>query len=138
MAVTRRAYLRGVATAGAVGLAGCTGGSSDGQANADVVVGPSGRLVFDPDALTVAVGDTVTWVFDSSGHNVSARPADNDRVELPEGAAPFASYGPEEGPFTLASKGDVFEHTLEVAGMHQYVCIPHVSSGMVGRVVVEA
>lgn len=137
MGATRRAYLRGLATAGAVGLAGCTGGSSDAEQDADILAGPSGRFVFDPEEFTVNVGETVTWFFASAGHNVSGRPAASDHVELPQGGEPFSSYDPAAGPFELVPKGETFTHTFETPGDFQYVCVPHISSGMVGRVVVD-
>ena len=83
----------------------------------------------------VSVGDTVSWEFESAGHNVSAVPKDSEKVSLPDGAKPFASH--ESGdPYAVVEEGKTYEHTFETAGEYTYVCIPHVSSGMVGTVTV--
>lgn len=132
---SRRAVLAGVAT----GLAGCTSGIMDDPSfpEADVIAAPDGELAFEPDSLTVSVGETVRWGFAKSGHNVSCRPGEADAVVLPDGAEPFASYGPEADPeVTLVSRGETYEHTFEVAGIYTYVCIPHASE-MVGTIHVE-
>lgn len=106
--------------------------------DADVIAGPGGYSRFDPEELTVPVGDTVTWGFASGEHNVSCRPGDSDAVELPDGAEPFASYGPDESPRrSRVPRGETYEHTFDVSGRYVYVCIPHVHDGMVGTVHVE-
>lgn len=132
----RRAVLAGVVA----GLAGCTSGVVDDPSfpEADVVAAPDGEFVFEPTELTVSVGETVRWGFASGGHNLSCRPDDADGVTLPEEAAPFGSYGPEQDPaVTLVSRGETYEHTFEVAGTYTYVCIPHADAGMVGTIRVE-
>jgi len=134
--VGRRGALVAVATGLVGGLAGCSLGPS--FPDADVVAGPNSDAVFEPAELTVAVGDTVTWGFASAGHNVSCRPADSERVELPDDADPFASYGPSESPQgSLVPRGETYEHTFDVPGEYAYVCIPHVGRGMVGTIRVE-
>lgn len=100
-----------------------------------VAAGPDGKLVFEPEHVEVSVGDTVSWEFESAGHNVSAVPKDSEKVSLPDGAKPFASH--ESGdPYAVVEEGKTYEHTFETAGEYTYVCIPHVSSGMVGTVTV--
>lgn len=105
-------------------------------AGTTVVAGPGGRFVFDPEDMTVAVGETVTWTFASAGHNVSCYPDHSDEVSLPEGAEPFGSTPPDE-PFATVPEGGTYSHTFETPGTYQYVCVPHVSAGMIARVVVE-
>lgn len=132
----RRAALSTFATGLVGSLAGCSWGPS--LPDADVIAGPDGRFVFDPEELTVSVGETVRWGFASSGHNVSGRPDHSDVVELPDGASPFASYGADAAPLgSHVEQGETFEHTFDVAGVYGYVCVPHVSQGMVGTVSVE-
>ena len=131
---TRRSFLSTVGL-GAVASAGCSGRS--GPTPGDVVAGPDGRLVFEPAERTIEVGDSVTWYFETAGHNVCARPADSEMVRLPEGASPFSSYGADESAMTLAPQGETYQHRFERSGAYQYVCIPHQSSGMIGRVIVE-
>lgn len=116
-------------------LAGCSRGPTfpDG----DVIAGPEGEFVFEPAELSIPVGETVRWGFGSSGHNVCCRPNDSDAVELPAEAESFASYGPEESPGNIVSQGEAYEHTFEVKGTYVYVCIPHVSRGMIGKIHVK-
>ena len=61
---------------------------------------------FDPDTITVEVGDTVVWTNeDSARHNVAA---DDDS---------FASDN--------LAEGETFSHTFEEAGTFDYVCTLH-------------
>jgi len=122
--------------AGLVGLPGCLSGPS--FPDADVVAGADGENTFEPAALTVAVGNSVTWGFASAGHNVCCRPEDSDDAGLPADAAAFASYGPDESPEgSLVPRGGTYEYTFEVPGTYDYVCVPHESLGMTGTVTVE-
>ena len=134
--LSRRGTLSAIATGLVGSLAGCSLEAS--FSDADVIAGPDGDAVFEPAELTVPVGATVTWGFPSAGHNVSCRPDDSKRVELPDEAEPFASYGPEESPQgSLVPRGETYDHTFDVVGEYVYVCIPHVSRGMVGTIHVE-
>jgi plastocyanin len=132
----RRAALSTFVTGVVGSLAGCSRGPSFPEA--DVIAGPNGRFVFEPDELTVSIGDSVRWGFASSGHNVSGRPTHSDHVVLPESADPFASC--EDGAATLGShveQGETYEHAFDVVGMYVYVCVPHVSQGMAGTIRVD-
>lgn len=140
---TRRRVLATSATALAVGLAGCGGGDDGGADGATVDM--TDELVFDPGSVTVSVDDTVTWENTGTvGHTVTAY---EDLV--PSGAAYFASggfdsesaardgyTGGEEASGTIP-EGESFSHTFETAGTHEYFCIPHESSDMVGTVEVD-
>ncbi|GAA0467689.1 plastocyanin/azurin family copper-binding protein [Halococcus dombrowskii] len=120
----------GGSTSGTSGNSSASGGETT-----TVASGPDGRLVFDPEAVEVSVGDTVAWEFESAGHNVSGVPEDNEEVSIPDGAEPFSSY--DGDPYAVVEEGKTYEHTFETAGEYTYVCIPHVSSGMVGTVTVS-
>lgn len=136
--MNRRRFLATVGAGGLTGLAGCAAlASSDG-----FDVGMT-AVAFDPPELTVSVGDTVVWKNTSSRrHTVTAY---EDTV--PDGAEFFASggYDSEDAArraFTddfggVLDNGETFEHTFEVPGRYDYVCIPHEQGGMVGAVVVE-
>ncbi|WP_310902110.1 plastocyanin/azurin family copper-binding protein [Haloarcula onubensis] len=95
---------------------------------------------FDPKRSTISAGTTVRWRNDSAvGHTVTAY---ND--EIPSDAAYFASGGFESETAArndisggLIASGDTYEHTFELSGTYEYVCIPHESSEMTGTVVVE-
>lgn len=120
-------------TAIASGVVGCLEGPS--FPDADVLAGPDGRFVFEPSNLTISAGETVTWGFASSGHNLCCRPEDSTEVEIPAGADPFATYGRDESPMqSLVPQGEIYEHTFEDEGEYVYVCIPHISHGMTGKV----
>src|SRR5262249_56378621 len=86
-----------------------------------VVVGPGGSLTFadqetGTSTTTVTEGDSVQWVWDSSGHSTTS-----DRSE--EGW----DSGVQRAPFTLI-------HQFGVAGTFPYHCTPHQSLGMTGVV----
>lgn len=132
----RRAVLAGVATGLAGGFAGCL--SDPTFPDADVIVAPDNQYVFEPEELTVTVGETVRWGFANSGHNLSCRPEDAEEASLPDGANPFASYDPDQDPnATLVSRGGTYAHTFEVAGRYTYVCVPHVGTDMIGTIQVD-
>jgi plastocyanin len=141
----RRTMVKATGAVAAGGLlAGCIsdsegtdgGGGGDGDGNT-VSVGPDNSLKFDPEEITVSTGDTVTWEFDSPGHNVSAWPDMSDEVSIPDGAEGFGTMEKGGDEFAKVSKGETFEHTFETAGEYTYVCVPHVGSGMIATVVVE-
>jgi len=104
-----------------------TGASTVAGDATTVVVAPEGDLAFDPGTVTVAVGDTVRWEWDGSGHNVrpDSRPDGADWTGTPGGAGETYDSGHE------------YAHTFEVAGRYEYYCAPHRSVGMTGAVVVE-
>ncbi|WIV66334.1 cupredoxin domain-containing protein [Natrialbaceae archaeon AArc-T1-2] len=161
----RRRFLKYAGLVGAVGFAGClegedgsngdgqgsessddgpddSGSSDDGAGEEDdggdenrVIVAPDGDWTFEPEELTISVGETLTWYFDEEGHNVSSHPDASDVNENPDDAEPFASYEGEDH-FDLDEPGTEFEHTFEVPGEYTYVCTPHDGS-MVGTITVE-
>jgi plastocyanin len=104
------------------------------------------QLVFDPDSLTIAPGDTVVFEnVGNAGHSVTAYEDD-----IPEDADYWASGGFDseqaasdayDPTGSLDDTGNVaggesWEHTFETEGTHEYFCIPHEAGGMVGEVVV--
>ena len=100
-----------------------TGGDDGGGDDDDGGGGGGGTevsmadIAFDPAEVTVAVGDTVTWMNDDSvDHDVTA---DSFSSGDPGGMAP----------------GDTFDHAFEEAGTFDYVCTVH--PGMEGSVTVE-
>ncbi|USZ67940.1 plastocyanin/azurin family copper-binding protein [Halorussus salilacus] len=102
----------------------------------DVAVGPDGQyLRFVPEEVEISVGDTVRWTAESEGHNVSAKPDADPKVEIPDDAEPFSTYEGSRS-FMVMEVGETFEHTFTVPGTYVYVCTPHADQGMVGTVVV--
>jgi plastocyanin len=95
------------------------------------------QLTFDPPELAVKVGQAVRWVNDSPlPHTATGDPEQNpvntthpEYVTLPEGADPWGSE--------LLQPGGEYEHTFTVPGRYDYICIPHVLSGMRATITVE-
>ena len=96
-------------------------------AGQDVVVGPNGLVVFRPDEFTISAGATVTWEWDSDGHNVrpSSTPGGSDWSGTPGGDG------------TTYDEGYVHEHTFTTTGTYEYYCAPHQGAGMTGSFTVE-
>ncbi|MDS0301381.1 plastocyanin/azurin family copper-binding protein [Halogeometricum sp. S1BR25-6] len=121
----------------ATATAGC---SSNSNPDGTTRVSMNEDFAFDPKTLTVSAGTTVRWVNDSDvGHTVTAY---GDRI--PTEAVYFASGGFESERAArndvsggLLATGDTYEHTFDVTGTYEYVCIPHEGSGMTGTITVE-
>ena len=103
-------------------------------------VSMTSERLFVPEAVTIAAGETVTWVnAGTDAHTVTAE-ADS----IPDGAEYFASGGfetessaDEDVARGLLVAEETFSVTLTVPGSYRYYCIPHRSEGMVGTVIVE-
>lgn len=138
--MTRRDALRGTGSLLAgVAVAGCS--SDGGEGN---IVDMTDNLVFDPETLTVSVGEAVTWEnVGTVAHTVTAY---DDQI--PSGATYFASGGAdsEEGARDaygsggegdgLLEEGETYEHTFDTPGTYDYFCIPHEAS-MTGTIEVQ-
>ena len=134
----RRRMLAAVGTAASAGLAGCSGVLGDEEYDVGMTA-----TDFVPEELTVVVGTTVVW------KNTSARAHTVTAYEnlIPEEAAYFASGGYDDEVTArqewwddyggIMESGDTFSHTFEVPGEYGYVCVPHETGGMTGRVYVE-
>lgn len=136
---TRRELLvtgTALTTAALAGCSGSTTNESTPEVDGDIVVGPDNTLIFDPESVTVSTGEEVTWSFASANHNVSCDPNHSDKAALPENAEAFASYDGDD-KYRTNEIGTSFSHTFDTPGTYTYVCIPHVTNGMVGEVVVE-
>jgi pseudoazurin len=82
--------------------------------------GAEGIMVFDPNVVKIAPGDSVHFVAADKGHNVESIDG-----MIPEGAAPF--------------KGEMNKDvtvTLDKPGVYGFKCKPHYGMGMVGLIVV--
>ena len=142
----RRVYLAAVGTAVSAGLAGCSAARSvlDGDpcSGDECTIGMS-RNAFLPDEYEATVGETVVWK-NTSGADHTVTALENG---IPEEADYFATGGYEDEATArdawhdrtggrLAPR-DTFEITFDVPGTYDYICIPHVNGGMVGRIVVS-
>lgn len=77
--------------------------------------GAAGSMVYEPDYLRIAPGDTVKFIATQNGHNAASVPG-----LLPAGAEAF--------------KGKInqqIEQTFSVPGLYGIQCIPHLAMGMV-------
>lgn len=137
--MNRRTYLAAVVGASA-SLAGC----ADVLGDEDYDVGMTANA-FEPEELTVSVGETVVWRNTSSrGHTVTAYES-----AIPEEAEYFASGGFESeaearaewdttGETGMLGPGEEYEYTFDVPGTYGYVCLPHEDpAAMVGWIHVE-
>ena len=79
---------------------------------------------FNPSNLTIAVGDTVTWINTGGMHNVNGN--QSTFANNP------ASFGNSLG------SGWTYSHVFTIPGTYDYQCDPHAGMGMVGSVLVQA
>jgi len=91
----------------------------DGDA-VTVTVGPGGEYVYDPAAVVVSPGTTVTFEWASPTHNVLVE-------SMPDGAD-WSGHG------SIENGGFSFQHTFESEGTYKYYCEPHLALGMKGVV----
>ena len=88
---------------------------------ADIQMGANGNLIFEPNEVTVNVGDTVTFTNgDLPPHNVVFL----DNPELSHSDLAF-------------SPGESFNVTFSEAGNYEFQCEPHAGAGMKGVIHVE-
>ena len=92
------------------------GATTTAAAGGDTVQVVMKNLSFDPETVTVTVGDTITWLNeDAAQHDVIA---DNGEFKS-----------------DLFGKGETFSFTFSQAGTYPYHCSVH--AGMAGTVVVQ-
>ncbi len=149
-ALSRRAFLRaGTAGTAAAGTAGTAAAQEGTETETETAAAQGGEthtvemtddLIYDPEDLTVAPGDTVVWEnVGDIGHSITAY-----EEEIPEEADYWASGGfdneqaardnyPDQGD---VGGGGTYEYTFEVEGDHEYFCIPHEQVGMLGTITV--
>ncbi|NER61425.1 pseudoazurin [Pseudomonas sp. MAFF212428] len=84
--------------------------------------GAAGSMVYEPDYLRIAPGDTVKFIATQSGHNAASVPG-----LLPAGAQAFKGKINQE-----------IEQTFNVPGLYGIQCIPHLAMGMVMLIQVGA
>ena len=77
------------------------------------------KMIYSEEIAMIEVGETITWVPTSKGHNV-------EWIAGPDGA---------ELPKKSKNSKEV-SRTFEVPGIYYYLCTPHKGMGMIGLVVV--
>lgn len=101
----------------------------DGGRVVDVEVGPGGQHVFRPKDVEIAVGDTVRWIWRSSGHAVTSG----------AGSADGQFCSPENvrcDREVVSQAGSVYEFRFVTPGVYPYLCVRHADE-MVGSVTVR-
>lgn len=137
---TRRTFLRGVVASAAATttVTSTRPAAAQTEGGTTHTVEMTDDLVFVPDEITVAPGDTVRWVnVGGVGHSVTAYedeiPADASYFASGDFASESAARGgyPQRGD---VAGGEEYSHTFDVEGDYEYFCIPHESVGMAGSV----
>ncbi|MFT4890458.1 MAG: plastocyanin [Halobacteriales archaeon] len=109
------------------GTATGTATGAAGGATEEVLVGPGGEFVFEPEEIEITPGTTVRWVWESDNHNIVVG-------EQPEDASWEGTPGPASKTYNT---GYTYTHTFETTGTYNYWCQPHKAAGMIGDVVVR-
>jgi plastocyanin len=79
---------------------------------------------FSPAAVTIAVGDSVTWRWDGGSHSVT------------QGTTPDPSQDPTRLFDSGVKSSGTFGYRFTSAGTVPYFCRPHFASGMKGTITV--
>lgn len=96
------------------------------------------RLRFEPAEVTVKRGETITWVNNSPIPHTTTGDPDKNPVKKTRPELAHLPPGAEGWDSGLLNEGQSFSHTFTVAGEYKYFCIPHILSGMLGKITVEA
>lgn len=88
----------------------------------DHTVETVGSTGFNPENLTINVGETVQWVNTGGSHNVNGT-----TTTFPNNPESFGNN---------VGTGWTFDHTFMTPGTYDYQCDPHVGLGMVGTITV--
>ena len=88
---------------------------------AEIQMGSAGMLVFEPCELTVAVGESVTFV----------------NNELPPHNVMFVDHEELSHSDLAFTAGESFDVTFEKAGDYNFQCDPHAGAGMKGVIHVQ-
>lgn len=81
---------------------------------------------FNPQNLSISVGDTVTWMNLGGNHNINGTTA-----TYPDNPESFTNGAPSSAAW-------VYQKVFTLPGLYVYQCDPHVSFGMVGSITAEA
>ncbi len=73
---------------------------------------------FEPEVVTVNVGDTIIWFWEEGFHTTTS-------TLIPSEATPWDAEISSSSPF--------FQYVVTFPGSYDYVCSPHASMGMVGH-----
>ena len=90
----------------------------------------SGNFYYNPNSITIDVGDTVHWINDNGFHNV------NFSTNTITGSS---FNNPESFISTPTSNQDMYSHVFTIPGQYLYDCSvgSHAANGMTGEVIVQ-
>tara|TARA_B100000214_G_scaffold368479_1_gene340098 strand:+ start:20 stop:511 length:492 start_codon:yes stop_codon:yes gene_type:complete len=90
----------------------------------------TGMLYYNPDFLTINIGDTVFWINDGGNHNVNFVASSVTNISF---------NNPEEFISTPTTDINIHSHVFTIAGTYQYDCsvYGHASGGMTGTIIVN-
>lgn len=156
MTLQRRRFLTGIATAGVVAVAGCSGGGETTTYEGETVDGPEEAASYlsntsnftgsavdwtDRSEVTVEVGTQANAGYNGFGPAAIAISTGTTVTWDWTGQGAPHNVVAEDGSFNSGAAkiaDDVtFSHTFEEAGTYRYYCNPHKTQGMKGVVVVE-
>jgi plastocyanin len=119
-------------TIAAAGLFVVGAGGAGAQDPAVIVKMNDMPTAFEPKEVTIRVGETVEWKnVGNSVHHASSDPTMAMKpgdASTPAGAKAFDSG--------FLRPGDTYSFKFSEPGVYEYVCAPHETSGMVGKVTV--
>ena len=78
------------------------------------------KMVYSQDIIKVNIGDSVTWLPKTKGHNV-------EFISVPKGVKKIKK----------SKLNKEYNYKFEKAGIYLYQCTPHKAMGMIGLVVVD-
>lgn len=99
-----------------------------GAAFCNIVTVATSGFTFSPSTITINAGDTVNFVI-ASIHDV---------VEVSQATYAAGGNAPLSGGFSTPYGGGMVYPAQLAVGTHWYVCEPHASMGMKGRIIVQS
>lgn len=97
-----------------------------GESSVTVMVGAGDQgTAFDPPAIRISTGTTVTWEWTGQGGGHNVQPVED---------SDFSEFGESE---IIDEEGHTVENTFSETGVALYECEPHRTLGMVGGIIVE-
>jgi plastocyanin len=125
-----RLVKRSAATIAAIGLL-CFLPFCCSAATTNVLVGPAGARVFSPATVTINVGDSVIWTWQSTPHSTTSG---TNGVPADDNGAPSGLWDST----LITSTPHTFTNTFTTSGNFSYYCSKHYSFGMTGMVFVTS
>jgi len=90
----------------------------------------AGMLYYNPNLLSINIGDTVFWINEGGTHNVNF---------ITSSLTNTSFNNPEEFISIPTSDVNIYSHVFTIAGTYQYDCTVygHASGGMTGTIIVN-